>query len=396
MDRVILHVDMNAFYASVEQLYHPEAIGKPMAVCGDPDSRHGIILAKNELAKGFGIKTAETVWQARRRCPELLLLPPHHGLYEEYSQKANDLYRRYTDMVEPVSIDESYLDVTGSLSLFGTGPEIADSIRRSIRDELGLTVSVGVSFCKIFAKLGSDYKKPDATTVISRDNFRKVLYPLPVTDLLYVGAATAKSLSAVGIHTIGDLAEAGESFLTARLGKHGRQISLYANGQDTEPVKGPEDREPVKSVGNSLTFRRNLLTMEDIRGGLLTLAESVGSRLRRHGFKCRGVQISIKDPQFRTIDRQQQLSKPTNVTKELYETGVSLVAHSWTAGSPIRLLSLTAINLTGLENQEQLSLFDAPGTDAKREALDTSVDRIRERFGKDALKPAAILKSDFL
>lgn len=392
LERVILHVDMNAFYASVESLSHPEARDKPMAVCGDIENRRGVILAKNELAKKCGVKTAEPIWQAEKKCPGLLLLPPHHDLYQTYSARANDLYRRFTDLVEPASIDESYLDVTGSKALFGTGKEIADAIREAVRSELGLTVSVGVSFCKVFAKLGSDYKKPDATTVINRENYQKILYPLPVTDLMYVGGATARSLEAIGVKTIGALAALDEPTLISRFGKHGHTLYIYAHGLDQEPVKRPEEREEVKSIGNSMTFKRNLTTLEDIRAGLLPLAESVGERLRSHRLRCGGVQISIKDPNFKTIDRQTQLPHSTHLTREIYEAALELVRHSWKIGSPIRLLSVTAIHLTGQESG-QLSLFEKP-MDKRLEALDRSLDKIRAKYGKGVIKPASILKND--
>lgn len=392
MDRVILHVDMNAFYASVESLTHPEARDRPMAVCGDIENRRGIILAKNELAKKCGVKTAEPIWQAEKKCPGLLLLPPHHDLYQTYSQRANGIYRRFTDLVEPASIDESYLDVTGSRALFGTGGEIADTIRETVRSELGLTVSVGVSFCKVFAKLGSDYKKPDATTVISRDNYQEILYPLPVTDLMYVGGATARSLEAIGVKTIGALAALDERTLVSRFGKHGHTLYTYAHGLDREPVKRPEERDEVKSVGNSITFKRNLISLEDIRAGLLPLAESVGERLRSHGLRCGGVQISIKDPAFKTIDRQMQLPHPTHATREIYEAALELVRHSWKIGNPIRLLNVTAIHLSEGESG-QISLFDQL-TDKRLEALDSSLDKIRAKYGKGVIKPASILKND--
>lgn len=394
VDRTILHVDMNAFYASVETLSHPEARGRPMAVCGDVQSRHGIILAKNELAKARGVQTAEPVWQARKKCPGLLLLPPHHALYREYSQRANDIYRRFTDRVEPVSIDESYLDVTGSRELFGDGGQIADAIRKAVREELSLTVSVGVSFCKVFAKMGSDYKKPDATTILSRENYRQLLYPLPVTDLMYVGAATAKALSGLGVRTIGDLAAVPEQTLTARLGKHGRALYRSVHGLDDGPVRGEGEHEPVKSVGNGMTFCRDLTTEEEIRTGVLALCESVCRRLRAQGLKCRGVQVAIKNPQLQVIDRQMQLEHPTHLSGELVPAAMALILRSWKVGNPIRLITVTAISLCPQEEGEQLSLFSPPKDTKKQEALARSADAIRQKYGREALRPAAILKND--
>jgi len=393
MDRVILHCDLNAFFASVEAVYRPELNDGPMAVCGNPENRHGIILAKNEQAKAYGVKTAETVWQARKKCPDLVLVSPHHNRYRIYSQKVNEIYHRFTDQVEPFGIDESWLDVTGSLGLFGDGPAIAHSIRRTVKQELGLTVSVGVSFNKIFAKLGSDYKKPDAVTVISREDFPKIVFPLPVSDLLYVGKATAEKLASFGIKTIGQLAQTDAAILEALLGKHGEQLFLYANGLDTDPVKTEDEMAGVKSVGNGMTFRRNLVGWEDIKTGTLALAETVAGRLRRYGLKCCGLQVTLKDPDFKTIDRQKQLAKPTWLTQEIYENALDLIARSWNVKNPIRLLTVTGIRLVDAENGEQLDLFDHRRRN-KLEALDQSVDRIRQKYGIGILQRAAIMQND--
>ena len=393
-ERVILHVDMNAFFASVEALSHPEVKGKPMAVAGEPENRRGIILAKNELAKKAGVQTAETIWSAQKKCPGLILLPPHHELYAEYCDKANEIYERYTDLVEKVGIDESYLDVTGSQQLFGSGKEIADSIRETIQKELALTVSVGVSFCKIFAKMGSDLRKPNYTNVIDRAHYQEILYPLPVTDLMYVGKATAQKLLGIGVRRIGDLAALGRESLVQRLGKHGVLLYDYVHGLDAEPVCRTEDLAQVKSIGNSLTFRRDLVSAADISLGLGTLCESVAYRLRRQGKKCYGVQISIKTPEFKTIDRQMQLERPTQLTKPLLEAANALLTRSWKIGEPIRLLSVTAIQLTDETDGGQMSLFESPADDAKQEALERAVDRLKEAYGSAVVRPAAKLKND--
>ena len=248
MDRTILHCDCNSFFASVECVFRPELKDVPMAVSGNPENRHGIILAKNELAKKAGVVTAETVWQARQKCPELVLVPPRHQEYVRFSGLVNAIYQRYTDQVEPFSIDESWLDVTGSRALFGSGETIADAIRRAVREELGITVSVGVSFNKIFAKMGSDYKKPDATTVITRENYRQLLWPLPISDLIFVGSASRNALRELGIYTIGDLARTDPALLTARLGKAGTVLSTYARGEDESRVASISDEpeEPTE------------------------------------------------------------------------------------------------------------------------------------------------------
>ena len=311
MDRVIFHCDLNSFYASVELLDHPELRHLPVAVCGDPASRHGIILAKNEPAKAFGIKTAETIWQARKKCPRLVLLPAHHDKYREFSRQVNQLYQEYTDLVEPFGIDESWLDVTGSLHLFGGDPlALAHQLRRRVRGELGLTISVGVSFNKVFAKLGSDYKKPDAVTLISPDNFRALVWPLPVTDLLYVGRAAADTLKRFGVRTIGDLARFDREALFSLLGRHGRQLHAYANGLDRSPVSSACQENAPKSIGNGLTFPRSLSGREEICSGIAMLSDRVAVRLRRAGMKAAGVSLAIRDPDFRDISRQRRLEPP--------------------------------------------------------------------------------------
>ena len=389
MDRVILHCDLNSFYASVELLSHPELQALPVAVCGDPEARHGIILAKNEPAKAFGVRTAETIWQARRKCPGLVLLPAHREEYARYSRLVNGIYERYTDLVEPFSIDESWLDVSGSLHLFRTdGAGLADRIRAQVREELGLTVSVGVSFNKVFAKMGSDYKKPDATTVVSRENFQSLLWPLPVTDLLFVGQAAARVLAGYGVKTIGDLAGFDPEALVTLLGRQGRQMSEYARGLDRDPVVPADRQGPPKSVGNGLTFRRNLCGREELRTGLALLADQVAVRLRRHELKCTGVQVTIRDPGFHTITRQKGLPLPTNLSRELARASLELVEASWNLAAPVRMLTITAHGLVSQwDAPEQLDLFlreDAPRRD-RLERLERTMDIIRGRFGRDAI-----------
>lgn len=398
MDRTILHCDCNGFYASVECILRPELRETPMAVCGDPESRHGIILAKNELAKRYQIQTAETVWQARRKCPGLTLVAPHRDQYQKYSRLVNAIYARYTDQIELFGIDESWLDVTGSRGLFGDGKTIADEIRRVVRAELGLTVSVGVSFNKIFAKLGSDYKKPDATTIISRENFREIVWPLPVTDLLYVGKAAAQILRQVGITTIGELAKADREALSKRLGKMGETLHDYACGLEDSPVRPADEAREMKSVGNGMTYKRNLHGMADIRLGVLTLADEVAARLRRHGMKCRTVVVTIRDPDFKTITRQRPLEKASHLGKELSDAALAIVRELWDLRRPIRMLTITAANLVedGLET-EQLSFF-TPQQDEqareKQEKLENAVDGIRDKFGKSAISRAGVLGND--
>ncbi len=393
-DRVILHCDLNGFYASVEALSHPELEGKPMAVGGSPENRHGVILAKNEQAKKHGVITGEAVWQAMRKCPDLCIVPPNHHKYARYSMLVNEIYSRFTDQVEPFGIDESWLDVTGSQALFGSGKEIADSIRQMIKDEYQLTVSIGVSFNKVFAKLGSDYKKPDAVTEITRDNYKEILYPLPVGDLLYVGKKTAQRLKFLGITTIGQLAAMELDWLKEMFGKQGEQLYRYANGIDDDPVRYVDDREEVKSVGNGMTFKRNLNNWEDIKAGVRALSELVGQRLRKHGLKCLGVQITIKNPDFEVIDRQKSMLVATDSSQLLYETSLEIIDSCWKVGEPIRMLTVTAINLLKEEQGLQLTLFGEDAQQHKQQALDKSLDCIRKKFGSAAIRHGSLIDND--
>ena len=388
-DRVILHCDLNCFFASVELLSYPALRDVPVAVCGDPESRHGIVLAKNEAAKQLGVKTAETIWQARQKAPHLITLPPHHGLYKEYSRKVNAIYGQYTDLVEPFGIDESWLDITGSMHLFGgDGKAIADQLRDRLRQELGLTISVGVSFNKIFAKLGSDYKKPDATTVIDRNNWQDIVWPLPVGDLLGVGHSTRKLLHQYGVETIGQLAEFPRQNLETLLGKHGAQLHDYANGLENSPVRPQHEAEPVKSVGNGTTFPRNLTRWEEVRSGLAVLSDSVAGRLRRYGMYCGGVALTIRDAQFRQFSRQTRLDSPTHLQKDIYRAALELARQSWHAPDPIRALTITALYLTeDADSFEQLDLLnrEAPKQNEKQEKLEQAMDAIRGKYGKGAI-----------
>lgn len=395
MDRVILHCDCNNFYASVECVHHPEYKTVPMAVCGDPKSRHGIILAKNELAKAHGVKTAETIWQAQQKCPNLLLVPPHHDEYHLYSMKINALYQQYTDRVEPFGIDESWLDVTGSRLLFGSGKEIADRIRKEIREEFGLSVSVGVSFNKIFAKFGSDYKKPDATTVIDRANWKRILYPLPVTDLLFVGKSTASVLDTLAVRTIGDLAALDCDFLKRRLGKGGVQLWRYANGLDQSPVARYKDvlASIPKSVGNGTTYAHDLVGIEELKPAVLSLCDEVSARMRRHGVKCHTLQLQIKSPDFKVIQRQRPLLRPTSAPKELCEAACSILKECWNETAPVRMLTVTGTNLTSQEVGEQMSFlteFDEARHE-KLERLGSALDTVRGKYGYSAVSFGSLL-----
>ena len=395
MDRIILHCDMNSFYASVELLEHPELQGKPVAVSGSPDNRHGIILAKNEEAKRMGVRTAETIWQARSKCPELHFLKPHHEKYQAYSRMINEIYESYTDMVEPFSIDESWLDVTGSTLLFGSGIEIADKIRNQVFRETGLTLSAGVSFNKIFAKMGSEYKKPNATTLISRANFQELLWPMDAGELFFVGAATKNRLAEQGIRTIGDIAQSDRGFLQSLLGKQGPQLYDYANGLENSPVSRSWERQKVKSVGNGITFRRNLVNMEEVRIGLTALSDTVAGRLRKVEMKCQGVKVDIRGSSFRTISRQKQLPSPTNLAEELIRSAMELVLASWDFRESIRMLTVTGIQLCEEDFCQQLSLFPQDEESRRKtENVERAIDAIRLKYGSGGIQYGGLLGND--
>lgn len=387
-DRTILHCDCNGFYASVECVKNPDLKKVPMAVGGDPEKRHGIILAKNELAKKYNIQTAETIFQAKKKCPELVIVPPHHDMYREYSKRVMNIYMRYTELVESFGLDEAWLDVSESKRLFGDGKTIADELRRTVREETGLTVSVGVSFCKVFAKLGSDYKKPDATTVFSRANWKKYIFPMPAGALLYVGRHTNVKLEKLGIKTIGDLAAVPRGLLEHHFGKAGAMLSIYANGLDESPVRSIYDKEEVKSIGNSITFREDLIGEEAIKKGVYELSDSIASRMRKKGVKCTTVQIQIKDTNFKVISRQRKTEYPTYLAHEIRDTAMELIKSSWNLERPVRMLSVTGCNLIAADAvSEQISFFDDSGEKRqKTEKLERAVDDLRNKFGKDIIK----------
>ena len=395
MDRVILHCDMNSFYASVELLDHPELRDVPVAVSGSADTRHGIILAKNQPAKKYGVKTAETIWQAKRKCPGLVLLPSHHEKYKEYNKKINKIFLDYTDMVEPFSIDESWLDVTGSLRLFGSGRKIADTIRERVKKELGLTLSAGVSFNKIFAKMGSEYKKPDATTEITRENYKELLWPRPVSELFFCGWSTAEKLAEMGIPTIGDLAEADPAMLERALGKQGPVLRAYARGEDESPVRLYDQKEKIKSVGNGTTFSRDITSEEDILTALTDLSDTVAGRLRKYQLKAFGVKVDIKDTKLKVTSHQKQLISPTNLADEIRKESLDIVKSVWPEGKPIRMLTVTAINLVNEDEGEQLSLFARESmSHDKSETVERAMDEIRRKFGSGSIKFGGVIGND--
>lgn len=384
--RTILHSDMNNCYASIELLHHPELRGKPLAVGGDPEARHGIVLAKDQLAKKAGVQTGMALWQARQVCPDIVFVPPRMDLYLRFSRLAHEIYADYTDMQEPFGVDESWLDVTDSCTLKGDGFQIANQISNRIKRELGITVSIGVSWNKIFAKLGSDYKKPDAITVISKENYKDIVWKLPASDLLYVGKSTEKKLRTLGILTIGQLAQADPKLLKSLFGKMGLVLSLFANGEDQTPVNRENIHAPIKSIGNSTTTPRDLETYEDVAIITYALSESVSARLRENNFACNVVEISVRDNELYSFTRQKKISNPTDITNEIAETALELFRENYKWEKPIRSIGVRASDLTNPCCATQLSLFIDEAYRDKLRRADRTVDEIRRRFGYKSIQ----------
>ena len=388
--RHILHCDMNCFYASVEMQRRPELRDKPLAVCGSQEERHGIVLTANYIAKPYGVKTGMAIWQARQRCPHLVILPPDMDEYIRFSRMAREIYEDYTDQVEPFGLDESWLDVTGSVRLFGDPVAIAREISGRIKFELGITASIGVADNKITAKLGSDYKKPDAITRIGEDNYREIVYPLPVEDLLYVGPATSKKLRDIGISTIGRLAECPVEVLARRLGKMGAVLHTFANGRDSSPVQRSDHIPNIKSVGNSATTPRDLENEEDVKLMLLLLAESVCSRMRELVSRCTVVEIYVRDTELNSFSRQRKLAAPSCSSQELAQVGFDLFQKHYPWRRPIRSVGLRGAGLVEAQSSLQLSLFAEDQRRDKWERIDAAVDHLRQRYGYMSVRRAVL------
>lgn len=380
-DRTILHSDINCCYAAIEHLHHPELAGKPLAVGGDPEARHGIVLTADYLAKKHGVKTGMALWQAKQLCPEINFISPRMDLYLRFSKMAHEIYGEYTDLQEAYGIDESWLDVTDSVSIKGDGYKIAQEISNRMKSELGITVSIGVSFNKIYAKLGSDYKKPDAITTMYRDEFQRKAWVLPASDLLYVGRSTSAKLQKLGIRTIGDLARTDEKVLHSQFGKMGDILWAFANGYDDSPVKYEDAHAPIKSIGNSTTTPRDLVNEQDVKIVLTILAESVAARLRENGFKCRVVEISVRDNELFSFTRQRKLDHATNVTREIAEEAFRLFQENYNWQKPIRSVGVRGADLVNDNYWEQIDLFSSVEFREKQMKVDTAVDDIRRRFG---------------
>lgn len=392
MRRTIFHIDQNCFFASVEMIAHPEYRNVPMAVTGDATKRHGIILARNEPAKQAGVKTAEAIWQAEQKCPGLVKVSSHYDKYAFYSGRLRAMYEEYSDRVEPFGMDECWVDLTDVIG--DRDPkELADEIRRRVRDEFKLSCSIGVSFNKIFAKLGSDYKKPDATTVITEENFREVVWPLPAADLLFVGGATANKLTEVNIRTIGDIANTPREFMSDYLGKPGDSLWLYANGIDDSPVAPADAERQYKSIGNSMTTPRDIMNRTQACGTFHTLAASVASRLRKHGLLGCNVAITVRDRDLITYEHQRTLFEPTNSEKVIYETAMDLFDESYDWHTAIRSVGVRCAKVIPEDSGVQMSMFSE--SQEKREEdskLNKVIDDINRRFGDGTIKSCASMQ----
>ena len=391
-ERIILHSDLNNFYASVECLEHPELSEVPVIVAGSVEDRHGVVLAKNQAAKKYGIKTAETVWQAKEKCSNLIILPPHHEKYAVFSRAVKKIYERFTNCVEAFSIDECWLDVTGSAALFGSGYQIAQQIRRSVKRETGLTVSVGVSFNKSIAKLASDRKKPDGVTVINRMNFKRQVWPMPVAELCGVGKETEKKLKAIGVLTIGDLANAGKQALTERLGKNGGYLWQCANGLENEPVLSEKEMPPPKSIGRSMTCKKDLTSTQEVWQFLLFLSEQVSAQLRLQNFTADVVQISIKDSSLKVSEYQEKMLVSSRLGIEIAKTGFQLFQRHWKWTRPVRAVGIRVCALMDANSGWQPSFFADSQYCERKEMLEESMDRIRNRFGNGTIMRASLMQ----
>lgn len=389
--REILHSDLNSFYASVEMMLDPSLKGRAVAVCGSTEDRHGIVLAKSELAKKAGVKTGMVNWEAKQKCPGLILVAPQYDQYLKYSALTRAIYHRFTDLVEPFGMDECWLDVTGSKQIFGDGMKIAENVRAAVKEELGLTVSIGVSFNKIFAKLGSDMKKPDAITEVSRENFKQRVWPLPASDLLYVGRATTRKLADKGIVTIGDIAARDPKHLRSWLGVNGEMIWSFASGNDNSRVMPQDFVSPVKSIGHGITCVADLENEEEVWKVMLELSQDIGHKLRTHELMAGGVQITVKSNDLDYRQYQSQFALATRSPMTIAEKSRELFCARYIWNRPVRAITVRAINLVAQTTPQQMDLFTDVKRIEKRDRLETAIEDIRRRFGKRSIYSASLM-----
>jgi len=393
--RVVLHCDINHCYAQIEEMKVPELRKVPMAVGGHETTRHGIILAKNDLAKEYHIKTGESLREAYAKCPQLVVIPPNYDDYLYYSEKVKDIYREYTDRVESFGLDEAWIDVSASSKIYGSGEAIAREIKKKVYEQLGLTISVGVSFNKVFAKLGSDMIKPDGLVVIDEENYQQLVWPLPVEELIYIGRATKRKLNEFGIKTIGDLAVFRADLIESRMGKVGLMIHEFANGIDDKSVAFTGYQDEAKSVGNGITAIRDMRSLKDVELVFRVLAESVASRLRDMGVEGQVVTIGLRDNELHGLSRQRKLAEPTCLADEILAMAMQLTREHYSFILPLRSISLTMSDLQKPAAVEQLSFFTDHGK-IKQRVLDETVDAIRSRYGFTKIKRCSMLLDDEL
>lgn len=388
--RQILHCDMNNFYASVECALNPELNGKAIAVCGNVDERKGIVLAKNQMAKDKDVKTGDTVWTARQKCPGIVIVPPRFDEYVKASKKAQEIYYRYTNLIEPYGLDECWLDVTNSFRLFGDGETIANSIRQDVKDQLGLTISVGVSFNKIFAKLGSDMKKPDAVTVISKENFKQKVWRLNANELIGIGSSTYEKLLKYNIKTLGDLACADEKLITRILGKVGVDLWNYANGRDDSRVAEYTEFTHQKSVSNGITCNKDLIDNYEVYRVMLKLSQDVAKRLRILGIHAKKVQISIKNSQLETKQWQAPFVSSTQSFNEITNLAHEIFIKNYNWNNNVRAISVGVSDLVGQPETQQLDLFTDLSRNTNKIKLEQAMEGIRSRFGNESIELASL------
>ena len=389
--RKILHSDMNNFYASVECMLNPSLKGKPVAVCGSVEERHGIVLAKNYPAKAFGVQTGDAVWQAKEKCRDIIIVPPHYDEYIKYSKLAREVYNQYTNQVEPYGMDECWLDISGYNS---RDPEtVAYEIKETMKEELGLTVSVGVSYNKIFAKLGSDMKKPDAVTVIPKDTFREKIWGLPASDLLFVGRATERFLNRFYIRTIGDLANTDPDFLKSHIGVNGIKLWRYANGLDNSPVMYSDYRPIVKSVGHGTTTVEDLKSNEEVWITILELTQDIGHRLKKLGLNCMGISICIRNEDLMFKEWQRKLNFATQSPFVIAKLAYDLFLQKYVWNKNIRSVTVRGINLVSDSAPIQLDLFNDQASMDKQTKIDNCIESLRSRFGKEIIRNGVLLKN---
>lgn len=392
MEQKILHIDMNKFYATVEQMLNPALKNKAIAVCGSAEEHHGIVLTASAEAKAMGVKTGMANWEARQMCPGLIVVPPQYEQYCKYSKLARSIYRRYSDRVESYGMDECWADITPLCNSFATASEIANEIRVAIKEELGLTVSIGVSFSKILAKLGSDMKKPDAVTVLSPDNWKEHVWRLPASDLLYIGSSTTRKLASRGVYTIGDLAHYPVECLQQLLGKNGIMLWRYANGEDRSQVMPVNYERGVKSVSKGITCNENLKNTEEVWKVMLALSQDIGHQLRGYGLSATGVRVYIRESDIHYgLAKQSKIPFPTQSPLEIAQSARIQFMDNYRWNNPVRAVCVSTFDLVPRDAPVQLNLFTDDEKRCRRQKLDDCIDDIRSRFGKRSIIAASLM-----